>query len=271
MPGGVIYDVGSNNGDDIPYYLKKAGRVVAVEANPVLCAGIRDRFATEIASGALILVEGAAIADAEDRDVIFGVHTSNAVLSSLSFDDDPSHFKQLTVRGYSLAGLITRHGAPIYVKIDVEGLDYPLVKSLFDHGIFPRYISAEAHEPLVAALLMAQPCYTAFNIVEGASVARVYSDATIATEGGAEAVHSFPHHSAGPFGEDLTSPWLSRGDFLRRIGVTGCGWKDIHATSELQPSEHGYRLRDMTQDAMTRIASQSRKKVAAYVRKTIVR
>jgi hypothetical protein len=33
----VIHDIGANNGDDIPYYLKKADIVVAVEADPVLC------------------------------------------------------------------------------------------------------------------------------------------------------------------------------------------------------------------------------------------
>ena len=32
----VIYDIGSNNGDDIPYYLMKCDKVVAVEANPLL-------------------------------------------------------------------------------------------------------------------------------------------------------------------------------------------------------------------------------------------
>ena len=33
----VIYDIGSNNGDDLRYYLLKANKAVAVEANPMLC------------------------------------------------------------------------------------------------------------------------------------------------------------------------------------------------------------------------------------------
>ena len=40
----VIYDFGANNGVDIPYYLLKADLVIAVEANPKLCAQIQDRF-----------------------------------------------------------------------------------------------------------------------------------------------------------------------------------------------------------------------------------
>jgi len=53
----IIYDVGSNNGSDIPYYLHKADLVVAIEANPVLTYGIKTRFQAEIASGRLV-VEG---------------------------------------------------------------------------------------------------------------------------------------------------------------------------------------------------------------------
>jgi len=44
----VIYDFGANRGDNIPYYLMKSDRVVAIEANPVLCNIIRERFSDEI-------------------------------------------------------------------------------------------------------------------------------------------------------------------------------------------------------------------------------
>jgi predicted RNA methylase len=41
----IIYDFGANTGGSIPYYLKKADVVVAVEANPQLCAIMEDKFA----------------------------------------------------------------------------------------------------------------------------------------------------------------------------------------------------------------------------------
>ena len=44
----LIFDIGSNNGDDILYYLHKADLVVAVEANPKLCKLISKRFNKEI-------------------------------------------------------------------------------------------------------------------------------------------------------------------------------------------------------------------------------
>jgi FkbM family methyltransferase len=52
----LIFDVGCNDGQDSDFYLKKGFRVVAVEANPALCEGLRRRFAQEIAEGRFILV-----------------------------------------------------------------------------------------------------------------------------------------------------------------------------------------------------------------------
>ena len=43
----IIYDFGAHNGNDIPYYLTKADKVVAVEANPGLAAQIKERFKDE--------------------------------------------------------------------------------------------------------------------------------------------------------------------------------------------------------------------------------
>ena len=51
----IIYDFGSNNGDDISYYLLKSDLVIAVEANPVLCNHIKKRFKQQILNGNLIV------------------------------------------------------------------------------------------------------------------------------------------------------------------------------------------------------------------------
>jgi len=52
----LVYDVGMNNGDDAAYYLSLGYRVVAVEANPVLVAQGLERFAKEVAAGALTIL-----------------------------------------------------------------------------------------------------------------------------------------------------------------------------------------------------------------------
>jgi hypothetical protein len=60
----VIYDVGMNNGDDTAYYLSLGFRTVAIEANPELVKQAKARFAREVASGRLIILN-IGIADRE--------------------------------------------------------------------------------------------------------------------------------------------------------------------------------------------------------------
>jgi hypothetical protein len=45
-----------NNGDDTAYYLSRGFRTVAIEANPELVKYAKARFAREIASGRLIIL-----------------------------------------------------------------------------------------------------------------------------------------------------------------------------------------------------------------------
>lgn len=52
----LVYDIGMNEGQNIPYYLAKGCRVVAVEAAPPLVDDVRRRFATDIANGDLTLL-----------------------------------------------------------------------------------------------------------------------------------------------------------------------------------------------------------------------
>jgi 16S rRNA A1518/A1519 N6-dimethyltransferase RsmA/KsgA/DIM1 with predicted DNA glycosylase/AP lyase activity len=57
---GLVIDIGVSEGNDSAYYLAKGFRVVAVEADSRSCARLRQRFASEIAAGALQLLPFAA-------------------------------------------------------------------------------------------------------------------------------------------------------------------------------------------------------------------
>ena len=70
----VIYGFGSNNGDDIPYYLMKADIVVAVEASPKLCDEIGQRFGDEVKSGRLFIENCVLNAENATGDVPFYIH-----------------------------------------------------------------------------------------------------------------------------------------------------------------------------------------------------
>lgn len=234
--GRVIYDLGANNGDDIPYYLLKGDLVVAVEASPALAAGLCQRFAAEIATGRVRIENCALTVDPSLAEVPFFLHRGNDLLSQLPppAPDQRAQFDETVLPAATMAALVARHGAPYYVKIDLEGYDDVILQDLFRSGIFPPYISAEAHSVDVFCTLVALGGYSAFKLVEGEFVGRDYAAHPIATGIGTDAgtqVYRFPcPHSSGPFGNDVTGPWMDRALFLRYLAHVGPGWIDIHAS-----------------------------------------
>ena len=228
----IIYDIGANNGDDLPYYLKKADLVIAVEANPMLCEEIRKRFALDIQQGKLVIENCVLIADNEVASVPFYIHKHKHVLSQFP---TPTHklknYEKVFLPGKTVNQLIEEHGDPYYVKIDIEHYDHVILRAVFENNFRPPYISAESHSIEVFLLLVSLGNYNCFKIVHGPSVKRTYHDWTIRTTNGDER-YSFPHHSAGPFGEDIAGEWVNAESLFRRLLSDGLGWKDIHAKGD---------------------------------------
>lgn len=244
----VIYDFGANNGDDIPYYLKKADLVVAVEANPALCRQIEERFAAEMAAGRLrvencvLVAEGAA---SEAREVWFYLHKRHHVLGQFPEPDASviRDYERVLLPAQSVMEIVRRHGAPYYIKIDIEGYDESVLKELFRNGVRPPFISAESHSAVVFALLVGMGEYRAFKLVDGGTVAKKYRNQRIGVEGGGQEVYSFPAHSAGPFGDDIGGEWMNADDLFAELAEVGLGWKDIHATNLVEPGGGSRRER----------------------------
>ena len=232
----VIYDFGANNGDDIPYYLLKCDVVVAVEANPVLCDSIRARFPAELANGRLVVENCVINVDPAGGDVPFHICRDNHVLSQ--FPEPREGIERFTV--VHLASkqpqhIIAENGDPFYVKIDLEHYDAEVLRVLFTEGVFPTYISAEAHTPDVFDALVLLGNYKAFKLVDGYTVPILYGDCRIDTEYGLVG-YAFPIHSAGPFGDDISGPWMNTAEFSEMLSTAGFGWKDIHATNVHLPN-----------------------------------
>ena len=233
----VIYDFGMNNGDDVEYYLLKAQRVVAVEANSALCEEATRRFSSAIADGRLTILN-VALSDRETGEpVTFYLHKQHHVLSQLPRPEEARlhEFDAVEVPCRTPASIIREYGEPLYVKIDVEHFDLPVLKNIFAAGIFPSEISAEAHDVGVFACLVANG-YASFNLVDGGSVHRTYADTKIATRDGSKPF-SFKEHSAGPFGEDFGTPWEDPNSFFYTLANAGLGWKDIHASKVIPPRQ----------------------------------
>jgi FkbM family methyltransferase len=226
----VIYDIGANNGDDIPYYLQKADVVVAIEANPVLCKQVRERFAEFVESGRVIIENCVMTARQEAISVPFYISKDHHVGSRFPKPAKPEHFAEIIVPAKRIDRLIAEHGFPYYVKIDTEYYDHVLLRALFDAGIRPPLLSAESHNIKIFLLMASVGRYKAYKIVDGCSVEHVYKQCEISTRKG-PVCYSFPSHSAGPFGDDIAGEWISTELLFRRLVAEGLGWKDIHAIS----------------------------------------
>ncbi len=227
--GKIIYDIGANNGDNIPYYLKKAEIVVAIEADPVLCEQIRERFNEDIKKKRLVIENCVVTADEEGASVPFYISKEHHVLSQFPVPTyNPKAFEKVILPAKSITQLIRNHGTPYYVKVDIEYYDHVLIRALFENEIQPEYISAESHYFEVFCLLVGLGGYNSFKIVDGRSVSELYNNWQIKTVSGIER-YSFPHHSAGLFGDDVAGEWINEGCLFRRLLSEGLGWKDIHA------------------------------------------
>lgn len=234
MNGTVIYDFGMNNGDDVEYYLLKADRVVGVEANPFLCDFVLKRFSSEIETGRLTVLN-VALSDCDsNKPLTFYVHNHNHVLSQLPMPAPHllNEFTPIQVACRTPASIITEYGDPRYVKIDVEHFDAQVLQNLFAADIYPPEISAESHSIQIFSQFVVNG-YNSFSLVEGSTVTRDYGNARIATADGPR-VFRFRSHSAGPFGEDIRSPWEDADTFFHTLAIAGLGWKDIHASRVIE-------------------------------------
>ncbi len=231
----IIYDFGANNGNDIPYYLKKADLVVAVEANPSLCRQIEERFSAAIQAGNLCVENCVLVGECDDSEVYFYLHKRHDVLGQFPEPEVSviGDYRKILLPSQSVMQILRRHGAPYYIKIDIESYDEVILKELFHNQVRPPFISAESTSIRVFALLAAIGEYTSFKLVEGATVAKKYRNHAIFVNGNRE-IYSFPSHSAGPFGEDIAGDWMNADDLFAILAAKKMGWRDIHATNLFQ-------------------------------------
>ena len=266
---GLIFDIGMHRGEDSEFYLKKGFDVVGVEANPSLIAEIRHRFAADLQSGRLRLIDRAISPRAGMVD--FFVNPYNAEWSTISPSwadrnarrGAPS--RQIQVPSTTLEELLAEHGVPYYMKIDVEGADLDCLVALRRANIAPRHISVESSatsiETTFAQLAVLEELgYRRVKIVPQHKVDQQRCPSP--AREGTYVDHHFQPTSSGLFGEEAPGTWMSlaqlkrryrryysasrfisphHGVFgrvsnprikavLRQVFAAGHGWYDTHAT-----------------------------------------
>ncbi len=236
MTDTLIFDLGMHNGDDTAYYLAGGHRVLAVEANPTLCALAQARFREAIDAGRLTILNRA-IADTS-ADSTFYLSAANDQWSSTDpnwASREDSVTTAITVPSIALPALFDTFGVPHYIKIDIEGADLVALEQLRHSGKQPAFVSVEdCRFGFEYVDLLQAAGYTQFQLSDQSQVAGCVDEATGFT---------FTTSSSGPFGDALPDAWLGydpflthyealvrdRGTRLKHARHGNAVWWDIHA------------------------------------------
>jgi FkbM family methyltransferase len=144
----LVFDVGSNLGQDTAFYLSQGYRVLAVDADPTLAEKARNKFAGEILAGRLnVLNVGIAAKEGlADFWICEEKPEFNSFHRTIAARDSYSH-KCIRVPVLPFDAIIERFGVPYFLKIDIEGNDKLCLDGLSPSSL-PAYLSVESECPL---------------------------------------------------------------------------------------------------------------------------
>jgi FkbM family methyltransferase len=190
--------------------------VIAIEANPELCAMLSDRLIEYQRSGALTVLNLAIsdkIGDIElyiDQSVsVFG--TTNRDWVERNKRMGFGNVQTVTVRSARLADIIREYGVPRYCKIDIEGNDLEALSALENLSETPRFISIESDKRSWDRLFrefetFEKLGYSRYKIVDQSLVPLQKSP--MPSLEGSYYKCSFEDGSSGLFGNELPGAWL---------------------------------------------------------------
>jgi FkbM family methyltransferase len=146
----LVFDIGMHNGDDTAYYLARGYRVVAVDANPSMCAAARKRFAQEISADQLS-VRNIGIAETRgEMDFWVSSHTEWCSFDAENATRGDAQATRIRVETMPFRQLIEEEGTPLFAKIDIEGNDSLCLRDLAVTASRPAYLSFEGNVHAIA-------------------------------------------------------------------------------------------------------------------------
>ena len=213
VDAGLVYDLGGHTGQDTDFYLKRGFRVVVVEANPELVEALRVRFADALSAGTLHIVD-AALSDRSGAGSFYKFDKS--VYGTTSPDwtsrnvEMGGSYEEVEVRYTTLAEIYREHGAPYYMKIDIEGADMTCVHALKALER-PSYLSIEVEKRdfdkfKADVRALEELGYRQFQLVQQELVP--FARPPTPAREGRDVQHRFEFGSSGLFGRDLPDRWV---------------------------------------------------------------
>lgn len=241
----LIFDVGANDGSDTAFYLGLGFSVVSIEPNPRLAESLCERFAVEIGTGRVKVVNVAVtVADCAEVALFLSEDdTESSLIQSMA--ERAGSSKRYMTKGRGLCSLFEEFGLPWYCKIDIEGYDAAAVRGMSRCDGRPAYISCEAAGQPIGAVArdegllydvldaLAAQGYRQFKLVDQES------GLLLADAGHYDRLHSWPVRvrtkmerwlgrpgrrdipgaasASGVFGDDLEGVWADYETTRRRL------------------------------------------------------
>ena len=160
---GVIVDVGMHDGQDTIYWLFRGFRVVAIDANVERAVLSRPLIALALRTGQLTILHAIVSTADAPPSAIFYRHKTASELSTMFVAPTERHlFDPMVIKTTTCARIIQQFGAPLYLKIDIEGADGACIHSLSNQSGRPLYVSTE--DPLLLSALQ-QMGYRRFKLI----------------------------------------------------------------------------------------------------------
>ena len=175
----------------------------------------------------------------ENFDKNFYIHKNADVLSQFPKPKAEliNHFIKTKLPSKNIIQIIKKYGNPYYIKIDVENYDYEILSEIFNNNIFPKYFSVECYNKKIYDEIINNKNYNSYKLVCGSDVDKKYYNKVLSSEN--EIIrHSFPAHSAGPFGNDIDGKWLAKENFNILYSLRNTTWIDIHCSKDDIPSKY---------------------------------
>jgi FkbM family methyltransferase len=142
MPASV-YDIGLHDGGDTAHYLREGSRVVAIDANPAMCAAGEARFRDYIRTGQLTIINRGL--SEHKGQLEFWVCDDVSEWSSFHRDiasRNGAKHHAIIVDCIPIMDIVGEFGVADYMKIDIEGNDRICIAGL-TNAAAPPYISIE--------------------------------------------------------------------------------------------------------------------------------
>jgi len=233
----IIFDFGSNNGQNLSYFLEKAEIVVCVEANTILTERIKKKFEHHINNNSLF-IENVCLSEIDGvKD--FYISKKSEHKSTLIPPQNKENYQRITVPSMTPSNIIKKYRNKLlineieYIKIDVEGYEHIILDDLFKNNIYPKYLSTEVNDSIVINLILNSP-YKSFKFLEGNEIGINIKKIKFLNLKQESVKIDFIKGSSGPYGEDIPRKYYAQDSVINYFLNNGLGWKDICCTLEVK-------------------------------------